>query len=41
MTMKVMEFVPVILKPERPAEGVTYIENTGHETLAEKIAVLK
>lgn len=36
--MEIREFIPVILKPERPIEGVTYLENTREtDTLAEKI----
>lgn len=36
--MEIREFIPVILKPERPLEGVTYLENLGEtDTLAEKI----
>lgn len=40
--MKILEFVPVIMAPEKPQEGVIYIENKpGRETLAQKIAALK
>ena len=40
--MKIIESVPVILKPERPAENVVYLENDeSHQTLASKIALLK
>ena len=40
--MKILEFVPVIMTPEKPQEGVIYIENRpGRETLAQKIAALK
>lgn len=40
--MKILESVPVIMAPERPQEGVVYIENKpGLETLAQKIAALK
>lgn len=40
--MKILEFIPVIRTPERPKEGVIYIENDEqHQTLASKIAVLK
>ena len=40
--MKMLEFVPVIMAPEKPQEGVVYIENKpGKETLAQKIAALK
>lgn len=40
--MKILEFVPVILKPEKPKEGVIYLENDeNHQTLASKIAMLK
>lgn len=40
--MKIIETVPVIMAPERPAEGVIYLENdTEHQTLASKIALLK
>lgn len=40
--MKIQEFIPVIMAPEKPKEGVIYIENKpGQETLAEKIAALK
>ena len=40
--MKILEFVPVIMAPEKPQEGVVYIENKpGRETLAQKIAALK
>ena len=40
--MKILESVPVIMAPERPQEGVVYIENKpGRETLAQKIAALK
>ena len=40
--MKILEFVPVIMAPEKPQEGVVYIENKpGKETLAQKIAALK
>ena len=40
--MKILEFVPVIMKPEKPKEGVIYLENDEtHQTLASKIAMLK
>ena len=40
--MKIQEFIPVCLKPERPKEGVVYLENDdAHQTLASKIALLK
>ena len=40
--MKIQEAIPVILKPERPLEGVIYLENDEqHQTLASKIAKLK
>lgn len=40
--MKILECIPVILRPERPAEGVLYLENNDdHKTLASKIAMLK
>ena len=40
--MKILEFVPVIMAPEKPQEGVVYIENKpGKETLSQKIAALK
>ena len=40
--MKILEFIPVIRTPERPKEGVIYLENDEqHQTLASKIALLK
>ena len=40
--MRILETIPVTLKPERPKEGVTYLENDdAHKTLASKIAMLK
>lgn len=40
--MKIQEFIPVIKKPERPKEGVIYLENDDtHQTLASKIGMLK
>ena len=40
--LNIREFVPVIMAPERPAEGVTYLHNSeGRESLAQKIAMLK
>lgn len=40
--MKILEFIPVIRKPEKPLEGVIYLENeTEGETLAHKIYRLK
>lgn len=40
--MNIQEFIPVIKKPERPKEGVIYLENDdAHQTLASKIALLK
>ena len=40
--MKILEFIPVIKKPERPLENVIYLENeTENETLAHKIYRLK
>jgi len=40
--MKILEFIPVIKKPEKPLEGVIYLENdTENETLAHKIYRLK
>ena len=40
--MKILAFVPVIMKPEKPKEGVIYLENDEtHQTLASKIAMLK
>lgn len=40
--MKILEFVPVIMKPEKPKEGVIYLPNDEtHQTLASKIAMLK
>lgn len=39
--MKIQEFIPVIMRPEKPLEGVTYVENgEGRETLAQKIGSL-
>lgn len=40
--MQILEFIPCIRKPERPKEGVVYLENDEqHQTLASKIAMLK
>ena len=40
--MKILEFIPVIRKPEKPLEGIIYLENeTENETLAHKIYRLK
>ena len=40
--MNILAFVPVIMKPEKPKEGVIYLENDEtHKTLASKIAMLK
>ena len=40
--MKILETIPCIKKPERPKEGVVYLENDdAHKTLASKIAMLK
>lgn len=40
--MKILECIPVIRKPEKPIEGVVYLENDEqHQTLASKIAQLK
>lgn len=40
--MKILETIPCILKPERPKEGVIYLENDDtHQTLASKIGMLK
>ena len=40
--MNIKEFIPCIKKPERPKEGVIYLENDdAHHTLASKIALLK
>lgn len=40
--MRVYEFIPVLKKPERPKEGVIYLENDdSHQTLASKIDMLK
>lgn len=40
--MKILEAIPVIKRPERPIEGVVYLENDDqHQTLASKIAQLK
>ena len=40
--MNILEFVPVIKTPEKPQEGVIYLENRpGQETLAAKIAAMK
>lgn len=38
----IQEFISVIKKPERPKDGVIYLENDdAHQTLASKIALLK
>lgn len=40
--MKILECIPVTIRPETPAEGVLYLENDDdHKTLASKIAMLK
>ena len=40
--MKILEFIPVIRKPEKPLEGVIYLENESeNETLAHKIYRIK
>ena len=40
--MKIIEAIPVLLSPERKAEGVVYLENDEkHTTLASKIDMLK
>lgn len=40
--MEIKEFIPVIMHPEKPLEGVTYVENgEGRETLAQKIGSLR
>lgn len=40
--MKILEFIPCIRSPEKPKEGVIYLENDdAHQTLASKIALLK
>jgi hypothetical protein len=40
--MKILECIPVTIRPEPPAEGVLYLENDDdHQTLASKIAMLK
>lgn len=40
--MQLLEFIPVIKKPEKPIEGVIYLENDEqHTTLASKIDMLK
>ena len=40
--MKIIEAIPVLLAPERKAEGVVYLENDEkHTTLASKIDMLK
>ena len=40
--MKILETIPVILAPEKKADGVVYLENDEqHQTLASKIDMLK
>ena len=40
--MEIKEFIPVIMRPEKPLEGVTYIPNgEDKETLAKKIGSLR
>ncbi len=39
--MKILEFVPVEKTPDKPINGLIYIDNSRGDTLAKKIAVLK
>lgn len=40
--MEIREFIQVILRPEKPLEDVTYVENgEGLDTLAQKIGALR